>query len=375
MNSVISILVGILMFSVIIVIHEGGHFYAARFCGIPVKEFAIGMGPVIFKKQGKQTLFTVRAFPVGGFCAMDEDEEAVDENSFRSKPVWKRMIVIVAGAFMNLVLGFVIAVIFHLVSGIGITSTIAAFSDNSASQKAGLMINDDIVKINGMRVFSSGDIIYALRSDEDGVIDFVVRRNGQLIAINDVRFEMEMSEQTQKPVLKYDFKVYSEKITAANLIPYGFKTAAYDARIVILSLRDLIRGKYGINDLSGPVGIVTVISEAATPEGIDWDFILELAALISINIGIFNLLPLPALDGGRFVFLLIELFRKKQLKAETEGMIHFVGLALLLILMVAVTFNDIKNLAKRSDADERASVRICRTYETGGISYAQSTAR
>ena len=130
MNTIVSVLTGILIFCVIVTIHEGGHFIAAKLCGIYVSEFAIGMGPAIYKKQGKETLFTIRAFPIGGFCSMGEDEEATDENSFRNKPVWKRMIVIVAGAFMNLILGLILSVVFFLVTGKGVTSTIAYFADD-----------------------------------------------------------------------------------------------------------------------------------------------------------------------------------------------------------------------------------------------------
>ena len=344
MNTIVSVLTGILIFCVIVTIHEGGHFIAAKLCGIYVSEFAIGMGPAIYKKQGKETLFTIRAFPIGGFCSMGEDEEATDENSFRNKPVWKRMIVIVAGAFMNLILGLILSVVFFLVTGKGVTSTIAYFADDAVSPNYGLELGDQIVRVNGLKILTASDIIYQFRNDEDGVVDFVVRRNGQLMNINNVKFNMMLDEETGKQTLNYDFKVYSEKISVKNLLPYSIKTAAYDARIVLMSLRDIIRGRYGINDLSGPVGIVSSITEITQKFGFDWSYIIEMAMLITINVGIFNLLPLPALDGGRFVFLLIEAVRRKQFKAETEGIVHFVGLSLFMVLMLIVTFNDIKSL-------------------------------
>ncbi|MGN0695767.1 MAG: M50 family metallopeptidase [Oscillospiraceae bacterium] len=346
MNTALSIIIGIVIFCAIIIIHEGGHFFAAKACGVPVSEFAIGMGPVIFKKQGKETLFTIRLFPIGGFCSMGEDEDSEDENSFRKQAVWKRMIVIVAGAFMNILLGFILSFIFFGVSGKGITNTIALFSDeNAPSHVSGLEVGDEFVRINGLKVYTMNDVIYELTNDEDGLVDFVVRRDGGLVTLNDVRFETKLDPETGKQTLIYDFKVYSEKITAGNLVHYSVNKFIYDGRIVLMSLRDIIRGKYGINDLSGPVGIVSAISSVTAETGkVDWGYMLEMAMLITINVGIFNLLPLPSLDGGRFVFLVIEAIRRKQLKAETEGMIHFVGISLLMVLMVVVTFNDIRAL-------------------------------
>ena len=345
MSTFVSIVIGILIFCAIVVIHEAGHFVAAKLCGIPVSEFSIGMGPAIFKKQGKETLFSIRLLPIGGFCAMGEDEDAVDENSFRSKPVWKRMIVIVAGAFMNIILGIILSFVFFAVSGKGITTTIALFTEeNAPSHMSGLEVDDEIVRINGLKVFTMSDVIYGLTNDEDGSVDFEVKRNGSLVKLDGVRFATETDPDTGKQTLRYDFKVYSEKITFGNIWGYSIKKVIYDGRIVLMSLRDIILGKYGINDLSGPVGIVSAISEVTEQYGVDWSFIVEMAMLITINVGIFNLLPLPALDGGRFVFLIIEAIRRKQFKAETEGMVHFVGMALLMVLMVAVTFNDIKSL-------------------------------
>ncbi len=349
MNTIVSVLIGILIFCVIIIIHEGGHFFAAKACKVPVSEFAIGMGPVIFKRQGKETLFTIRALPIGGFCAMGEDEDSEDENSFRKQPVLKRMIVIVAGAFMNMVLGLVLAFVFFIFSGRGITNTIAVFpEENASSHLSGLEVNDEIVRVNGLKVFTVSDVIYELSNDGDGLVDFTVRRNGELVSLKNVKFDTETDPQTGKQTLKFDFKVYSEDITVGNLFPYSIKKFLYDGRIVLISLRDIVKGKYGINDLSGPVGIVSAITAAASDTSADIkdiiSYILEMAMLITINVGIFNLLPLPALDGGRFVFLLIEAVRRKQLKAETEGMVHFVGISLLMLLMVVVTFNDIRAL-------------------------------
>lgn len=344
MNTVLSIIIAIIIFCIIVVVHEFGHFIVAKLCGIKVTEFSIGMGPAIFKKQGKETLYSVRILPIGGFCSMGEDEDINSPDSFRKKPVWKKMLTIVAGAFMNIVLGFIIAVIALLVSGRGVTTQIVWFSDDAVSAGYGLQLNDKIVSVNGLHAFTSRDITYQLSSDEDGIIDFVVERNGERVSVNGVHFAMAKNEDTGANTLLYDFKVAAVPIKITNIFSFAAKNCAYYGRIVIMSLGDLISGKYGINDLQGPVGIVTTIGDVAKESGFDVDFLLSMANLITINVGIFNLLPLPALDGGRFFLLIVEAIRRKPMKAEIEGTIHFVGFALLMLLMIAVTFNDVKNI-------------------------------
>lgn len=344
MSTVLSIIVALAFFCLIIVIHEFGHFIVAKACGIRVDEFAIGMGPAIFKKQGKETLFSIRLFPIGGFCSMGEDVDEDTPDSFRKKPVLSRIATIAAGAVMNLILGFILSIIFILVSGRVVTSTIVWFSEDAVSSGYGLQYEDEILKINGVKIYSVKDITYQLSNDEDGIVDFVVKRNGETVNVDGVQFATELDEETGKKTLIYDFKVASVDVTAGNLLPYAFKNSVYYGRIVLMSLRDIIRGKYGINDLQGPVGIATVIGDVAEDNGFDISFLLDIATLVTINIGIFNLLPIPALDGGRLVFLIIEAIRRKALKAETEGMIHFVGFAALMLLMIFVTFNDVKNI-------------------------------
>ncbi len=344
MNTFLSILIAAVFFCLIIIIHELGHFTVAKLCGIRVDEFAIGMGPAIFKKQKGDTLYTVRLLPIGGFCAMGEDEERGTPDSFRQRSVWRRMATIAAGAVMNLILGFILSVILILVEGGAVSTQIVWFAEDAASSRYGLQLGDKITEINGVHIFSVKDITYQLGNDEDGVVDFVIKRDGERVSVNGVKFAVETDKETGKNTLIYDFKVLKETATPANIIPYGFKNAVYYGRIVLMSLRDIIVGKYGLNDLQGPVGIVTVIGDVTEKSGFDFSFILDIATLVTINIGIFNLLPIPALDGGRLVFLLVEAIRRKSLKAETEGMIHFVGFAALMLLMIFVTFNDVKNI-------------------------------
>ncbi len=344
MNTFLSILCAALIFGAIVTIHEFGHYIVARKCGIDVHEFSIGMGPAIFKKQGKNTLFSIRALPLGGYCAMGEDDEAKanDVNNFRNKSVWKRMAVIVAGATMNLITGFILGAVILCFDGKYISTEIAEVvqgTDCAMHMQEG----DKIIKMNGMRMFTAKDIIYQLRSDEDGVFSFVIDRNGEKINIERVAFSL-TDDGNGGRTLNYDFKVYSKDITIKNILPQSAAKFFYCGRLVVVSLKDLILGKYGLNQLQGPVGIVSAISQTAKETGFDPDFLLELAMLISVNVGIFNLLPLPALDGGRFIFLVVEAVRRKPISAEKEGMVHFVGFALLMLLMLAVTFNDIKNI-------------------------------
>ncbi len=233
MNTFLSILIAAVFFCLIIIIHELGHFTVAKLCGIRVDEFAVGMGPVIFKKQKGDTLYTIRLLPIGGFCAMGEDEERCTPDSFRQKPVWARMATIAAGAVMNLVLGFILSLILLLVEGGAVSTQIVWFAEDAASSRYGLQLGDKITEINGVHIFSVKDITYQLGNDEDGVVDFVVKRDGKNVAVNGVKFAVEADKETGKNTLIYDFKVLKEKVTPANIIPYGFKNAVYYGRIEI----------------------------------------------------------------------------------------------------------------------------------------------
>lgn len=349
-----AIVIAILVFCFIILLHEFGHFIAAKICGIYVKEFAFGMGPAIFKKRGKETLYSIRAFPIGGFCSFDEDEGGdsneieIDKNprAFNRRPIWQRMIVILSGPLMNLILGYIVVVLSLCTSPAMASTTIADFREQSVSNQS-LMSGDEILKIDGMTIFSVSDISYKLqnsdRKNEDGnlVFDFTVRRNGEKIKIPDVEF-MTMENQNGTSGVYFDFMVYRLDKNFGNVITEGFRESCSTARIIIMSLVDMLRGKYGLNDLSGPIGFGSVITEAVKQYTFS-DF-MNIVSLITINVGVFNLLPIPALDGARFVFMVIELIRRKPVKPEVEGMVHFVGFAALMILMIIVTFNDISKL-------------------------------
>lgn len=345
-----SILLAIVIFGLIIFIHELGHFLVAKACGVKVNEFALGMGPKLVGFKKGETQYALRLLPIGGFCAMEgEDAQSSHERAFGNKKVWQRILIVVAGAVMNIILGFVLIVVMLINEERLTSTTISWFADTQTSHSTGLEIGDKIVKINGMKIYTDMDISYQLQNDEDGIFDMVVLRDGRKVTLSNVKFAKDDDG------LHIDFKVVPDEVNFKNVAKYSVNTTITYARLVWISLGDLITGTYKLNDLSGPVGIVDSIGQVVegekTDNGIDWsalwDKLLFLSAFMTINVGIFNLLPLPALDGGRLVFLIIEGIRRKPIKPEHEGMVHFIGLALLMLLMVVVTFNDILKIIKR----------------------------
>jgi regulator of sigma E protease len=342
MNIVVTILITVLVFGVIIFIHELGHFATAKSTGIRVNEFALGMGPTIFKIIRGETKYSLRAFPIGGFVSMEgEDEESSDEHAFNRRPLWCRILVVVAGAFMNLVLGFIVVLIITLNQNAIASTTIAAF-DSAATSSSMLKIGDEILKINGSMVKVDYDIIFSLVRDTDGKADFVIKRDGKIVELKGIPFPVEKNAEFGQSI-RLDFKVYPVKKTFFSVLHQSFFYSLTIGRIVWVSLLDLVTGRFGVQQLSGPVGVSKAIGQASA---IGWQSLLSLVAFITINVGIFNLLPLPALDGGRLLFLLIELVRRKPINPKYEGIIHTAGFALLILLMVFVTFNDIVRLIK-----------------------------
>lgn len=341
-------LVAILFFGLLISIHEFGHFTFAKLFKVRVNEFAIGMGPAIFKKKKGETLYALRLLPVGGYVSMEgEDEESTDENAFNRKKVWQRIIVVAAGAIMNLILGVVIVGVLLSMDDLIATNKILYFEENAISQQTGLRENDEILEIDGKKVISGMDVSFLMTRSDDGVFDMTVRRDGEKVRLKDVTFQTEKKDQFT--LITYDFVILGEEPTFLNVVKNSFTQTASMARLVWLSLFDLVTGQYGLTDLSGPVGTVNIIADmtsAAAESKENMINALNIMAFITINIGIFNLLPLPALDGGRLFFLVIEGIRRKPIKPKYEGYVHGAGLVLLLLLMLVVTFNDIVNLIK-----------------------------
>ncbi len=330
-------IVVVLVFGFMIFFHELGHFLAAKKAGVKVNEFALGMGPVLLKTQKGETTYALRLLPIGGFVSMEgEDSESGDAGAFCNKSPAKRFVIIAAGAFMNLLLGYVIMLALVMMSSGIATTEIHSFAQGATSNQY-LQAGDKIVEINGKRIRTSNDISYELMREDDGIVDMVVVRDGQRVALDGVTFRMEEVQDGVKAI-KLDFIVKGVAKNFWNVPVYAFDWTVSIVKQVWMSFVDLIGGRYSINQLSGPVGVATAIGEAS---GLGLDYMLILVAIITINLGIFNLLPIPALDGGRLVFLLIEAVRGKPVNPNIEGYINVAGLVALMGLMVLVTFNDI----------------------------------
>ena len=365
MSIFITLIAALIVFSAVIAIHEFGHFTVAKLCGIQVNEFSIGMGPVLWKKIYKGTQYSLRALPVGGYVALEGEEspesqqaeavrderEAEEENPvppeqrtgipLNEAPVWQRVLVMVAGAFMNFVLGFVVLVILVAAQEGAITSkTIYSIENDALCGQTGLQAGDEIVAVNGRRCFVANDILYELVRTEAYRARFTVKRDGQKVELPDVQFDTWQDENGQTH-MTLGFTVYGIKKTPLNVLKEAWNSTLYYGRIAFISLADLVRGRESSNYLSGPVGIVTAIGQAAS---YGWQDLLELLALITINLGVFNLLPFPALDGGKVVFLIIEGVTGHAVPEKLQGTLTVAAFALLFGLMLFATYNDIIRL-------------------------------
>ena len=340
------ILLAILFFGVIILSHELGHFTVARIFKVRINEFSIGMGPALFKKKGKETQYSLRLLPIGGYVKMEgEDEDSEDERAFCNKKVWQRFLIVLAGAVINILLGVVLLAILIAGQNLVGTTTVHSFHKDSLLQKSELKPGDQIVKIDDHRVFSDMDITFLLARDDDSVIDLVVRRDGKKKALKNVAFTTTQTEDG-KTQLVYDMIILGEEKNVLNVTANAFKETASVARLVWLSLLDLVTGKYSFREISGPIGTVGYIAQAAeeSTSSANYAFLINIMAFITINIGVFNLLPLPALDGGRLFFMVIEMVARRPVPAKYENLVHAVGLILLLIFMAVVSFSDIYKL-------------------------------
>lgn len=336
------IFVAILFFGLVITVHEFGHFIFAKLFHVKVHKFAIGMGPKLFGFQKGETQYSLRALPIGGYVIMEgEDEDSSDENALSKKPIWQRAIITAAGAIFNLIIGLIfISILLSQQDLIG-TKTIADFADDAVSVEYGLQREDTIKRINGLKILTDRDISYSMMRVDEAVFDITVERDGKEVLLQGVEFETRTSEYGS--YVYFDFILYGEEPTFFGVVGHSIVETLSIARLVRLSIIDLISGNYGLNEISGPVGTIDIIADAATDaaSGKGFETILTIMAFISINIGIFNLLPVPALDGGRLFFFLIEAIRRKPIPPKYEGFVHAGGLILLLGLMAVVTINDI----------------------------------
>lgn len=333
-----TILITILIFAVIIFIHECGHFAAAKLCKVRVNEFALGMGPTLFHFGKGETRYALRLFPIGGFVSMEgEDGGSGDPRAFCNQKVWKRILIVCAGAFMNLVLGFIVVLLMTIPSDRLPSMTVAQFYENASTEAAGLQAGDEILRVNGRSIWVDSDLIYTLSTDEDGVVDMVVRRDGEKVELSDVAFT------TQDGTIVIDFTVQGVPANLPNVLSYSFRKTASIGRLVWIAVGQLITGQSSINELSGPIGTAQAIGQAASA---GLSTVMYLFAFITINVGIFNILPVPALDGGRLIFLLFELITRRRIKPEHEAYVHFAGFVLLILLIIFVSYHDIVNLIR-----------------------------
>ena len=396
MSFIVTFIAAVFVFSAVIAIHEFGHFMVAKLCGVQVNEFSIGMGPVLCKRVRKGTQYSIRALPVGGFVALEGEESPesrqAEENTneeplsphsdadsspsrgakadagkpdlpplsgevaeptgsdgevspsgipLNEAPVWQRALIMLAGAGMNFVLGFVVMAILITAQSEPITSKVLyQVEENALCGQTGLQAGDKILAVNGRRCFVANDILYELMRTEDYTADFTVLRDGKKVELSGVQFDTWQDDKGETH-MSLGFTVYGIKKTPLNVLKEAGNSVLYYGRIIFASLSDLLRGRESINDLSGPVGIVTAIGQAAS---YGWQDLLEMLALITVNVGIFNLLPFPALDGGKVVFLLIEGVTGHAVPEKIQSGLTVAAFALLFGLMIFATYNDILRL-------------------------------
>ena len=330
-------MVAVLIFVLLIIIHELGHFLAAKATGVKVNEFSVGFGPKLIKKQIGETLYSVNLIPLGGACVMEgESEDSLNDRAFCNKGPFKRFLIVVAGAVFNLILGLIIVALSLSFTEVFTSKQIAKFEDNAVSQQSGLEVGDEILEVDGRKIFSTYDLSYAFTGVEDSAVDLVVKRNGQKTNLSNVKFASQEIDGTT--FLTVDFWVKGEEKTFSNYVRYTVNTSISYGRVVWFSLVDLIGGKFGLNAVSGPVGVTEAIGTVAKT---GLENLLPIMALITINLGIFNLLPIPALDGGRLLFIIFEIIFRKPVPQKYETLVHGIGFALLIGFMLLVTAKDI----------------------------------
>ena len=346
-----SVLFAILLFSVLIFVHELGHFAAAKLSGVQVNEFALFMGPAIWKKQVGETLYSIRTIPIGGYCAMEgEDEDTDNPRSFQKAAWWKRLIILVAGAAMNFIIGVFLMILVYLPvqqTVIPVIDSFEAFS--TVNGEHGLREGDRILEVDGEKIYVQSDFSLILGMNPGDVHDLVVLRDGNKVRLDNLRMEKHTVMQADGSTrLLYGMNFTLHTLDFPGKIAYAWNQCLDTVRLVRLSLQMLFTGQAGLRDLSGPVGIVQQMSQVAESSATKTAALLNMVyfgAFIAINLAVMNLLPIPALDGGRVVGLLVttavEAVTHRKLDPKYEGYLHGAGMLLLLGLMAVVMLKDI----------------------------------
>ena len=343
-DGIITVLSTVLVFGVLIFIHEFGHFITARLCGVGVKEFAIGMGPKLFSWKSKKydTVYGVRALPIGGFVSMvGEDDESSEQNAFCNKSVWKRMLIVLAGPAMNIALGFLLMTIIVSFQPTLASATVSGFAEGAMSNEK-LQVGDTVVIVDGTPVITGNDVVYEIMNKGYRPIDIFVIREGKLVKLEDVTFPS--FEESGVKFGDYDFSVAPEGKNPLTVIKHSVGRSFSTIKMTLDSVAGLISGRFGLDSVSGPVGVAGVVGDAVK---LGFFNFLYIVVVLSVNLGVFNLIPFPALDGGRLLFLIIEWVRGKPIKKEVESYINFVGIILLFALMVLIMGKDVINLIRR----------------------------
>lgn len=378
-----TLIVTVVMFLVMVSLHEFGHFIVGRLLNFKILEYAIGFGPTIFSRQRGEVKYSIRAVPLGGYCKFEgEDEDSKDERAFSNQAVWKRILVVAAGGIFNIILGFMIFVIVVASTSPMLTNTVDTVVEHSYIEDAGIIPGDKIVEINGKKISFYDDItLYTseFSKDTDAVVtvkrdgeklSFSIRPTEQIItytyqadgvnvssSINGYETSefVPYSEENPKgeaadgevqTVTRYiiGFSPLQKNVTILNVWGQAWNETRFVVKLVYRSLWDMVTGKIGVDQMAGPVGIVSEVNNAVNSGSRSWLYVINLVGLLTINLGVFNLLPIPALDGGRLFFMIIELIRRKPIPPEKEGMVHAVGMLLLFALIIFVSFNDVMRL-------------------------------
>lgn len=379
----ITAIVTIVMFLVMVSLHEFGHYIVARLLKFKILEYAIGFGPAIFKSKKTEIQYSVRCIPLGGYCKFEgEDEKSTDPAAFNNQPVWKRILVVLAGGVFNIILGFVLFLAIIPATSPMLTNKIDTVVENSYIEQAGIQPGDKIIEINGHKISFYNDIkLYTSDFEKETTAHIKIKRGKEKLSFDIKPTEQTVTqkylddgieytdsingkEQTQffeysDSVAKDESKIgktsqttryiigftpQKEDVTFFNVWGEAWNNTRFVVKLVYQSLWQMLTGKVGVDQMSGPVGIVSEVNSAVKSGSYAWLYVLNLIALLTINLGVFNLLPIPALDGGRLFFMIVELIRRKPIPPEKEGMVHAVGMLLLLALVIYVSFNDIMRL-------------------------------
>ena len=363
------VLLALFAFGILIALHELGHYLAARFCGVGIHEYSIGMGPKLFSFKGKKTFqvvkkkdvqefdeegnpipmvetevhtteYSLRALPIGGYVSMvGENEESDSPDAFGAKSVWKRILIVLSGPLTNVILGFLLMMVLVLCTKTFASTTIGAFDEGATSHLYGLQVGDTVTHVEGVRVHTGNELVYEVLNEGYRPLDLTVRRGEETLVLEDVIFPGLVSEGVSfgSP----DFRVYAEEKNFGTVMKHTWFRSVSTVKMIFDQLGDMLNGRFGMNAVSGPVGVTEEMVSAAKS---GMQNFLYLVIVITINLGVFNLLPIPALDGGRLLFLVVEAVTGRPVNKELEGYVHFVGLMLLLGLMVLIMCKDVAGL-------------------------------